>query len=76
VRRAFEIDWGRVVEKGRFKRLILKAAKGDEEELGQVMLVVKKYYSLLSDAFEYYGSCEWWHPQQHVPRCFLALARP
>ena len=56
MQRAFQIDWGRVVAKERFQRLILKAAKGDEDELQQVMLVVKKYYGLLADAFEYYGT--------------------
>ena len=55
-RKAFEIDWGRVVAKERFCRVVLKAANDDSDELEQVMLVVKKYYGLLSDAFEYYGA--------------------
>ena len=37
--RAFRVDWGRVVEKSRFQRVVLKAANGDESEVEQVKMV-------------------------------------
>lgn len=54
--RMFELDWSRVVEKGRVVRMLIKEAGRDETVVRRIKKACKEYYELIVTAFTYYST--------------------